>query len=190
MVHHSLTQYDYAMHKYDLFKNIIKQTPNIRLGTGSGKSPNGSILFSTVINQDIADIGKEIYKWNDITNKNIKIIPENLVEKITERGLAYWFMDDASKITTIYESKLGYSTKFILATNNCTSTELDIIKQMFLDKWNLKFNFHIAKKDILGNPIQWITYFPVNTHNEIITLVKPYIIDSMKYKFELGKGKF
>lgn len=65
---------------------------------------------------------------------------------------------------------------------------MSIIKKKW-KKWGLKTSFTIAKRDLYNNPTQWLTTFPVDSQLRLKELVEPYIIDSMKYKFDIRVGK-
>lgn len=104
----------------------------------------------------------EIY--NIVYLNNIKTINDKWLNNITERSIAYWFMDDGSK-------------NGIFATNCFTKDEVIKLKNMLKNKFNL--NFRIKK---VYNKNQWILCILPKSKQDFENLIRPYIIDSMKYK--------
>lgn len=95
-------------------------------------------------------------------NNKIKYINKELLLKIEPLGLAIWFMDDGSNCTSGYK----------LCTNGFSLEDLKIIKEVFLEKFQIEINFH---KD---NSI----YIPAKYKNKFKNLISPFIIPSMLYK--------
>ena len=100
---------------------------------------------------------------------NVKIVPHNIYELLTPKGLAFWIMDDGSK----HGSGLHIS---VYAFSN-----QDVDKLMFTlqDKFNLKCSIHYNrdKKPRI--------YIFKESMDHLITLVKPYFINEMLYKLGL-----
>lgn len=98
-----------------------------------------------------------------------KIIPDNIRELLTVRGLAFWIMDDGSKQGNgLHISVYGF-------------TDADVDKLMFTlqDKFGLKCSIHYNKD---GKPRIYI--FKESMDN-LIPLIKPYFIKEMLYKLGL-----
>lgn len=98
-----------------------------------------------------------------------KIVPENIRELLTPRGLAFWIMDDGSKQGSgLHISVYGFSNP-------------DVDKLMFTlqDKFNLKCSIHYNRDN---KPRIYIFKESMDT---LITLVKPYFIKEMLYKLGL-----
>lgn len=74
----------------------------------------------------------------------------------------------------------GYKCKpyggAMLCTNAFSREELELIKQMFKDKFNIEVTLNIKS----GN----IVYIPSKEFPKFKKLIEPYIIPSMKYKIE------
>lgn len=168
--HHSVEQKQYLYHKWEIFKPIIKQLPyNIENTSCTPNKLYNSIKVSTVINEDIFKYWQLFYK------NNVKIVPETIKAMMTERGLAFWFMDDG------YVTASGY--KF--ATDSFTLDDLYLLKDMLKDGYDIDTNFQksgISKKTGIQ---QYNLYIPSHVKHHFKNLIEPYIIDSLKYK--LGK---
>lgn len=100
---------------------------------------------------------------------NKKIVPENINELLTPRGLAFWIMDDGSKQGNgLHISVYGFS-----------NTDVDKLMFTLQDKFNLKCSIHYNRDN---KPRIYIFKESMDT---LITLVKPYFIKDMLYKLGL-----
>lgn len=110
----------------------------------------------------------ESYFTTKYINKK-KIVPNNIKELLTPRGLAFWIMDDGSKQGSgLHISVYGF-------------TDADVDKLMFTlqDKFNLKCSIHYNKDN---KPRIYIFKESMGT---LIPLIKPYFINEMFYKLGL-----
>lgn len=108
----------------------------------------------------------EIY--NFCYPNGIKTVTKEWLDKITPRGLAFWFMDDGTNSGT-------------LATNSFSYEEVTLIQKWFKEKWDIDTTIHTQKNK---GGAQYMIYIKVNSRPTFYNLVKPYIIPSMEYKFE------
>lgn len=104
-------------------------------------------------------------KVNGIT---VKRIPDWIEEYITPIGLAHWIMQDGSK------AKAGGIT---IATNSFTHEECQFLSMILFNKFNIKSTVIISAHN------QWRIYIWKESMIHLVSIVKPYIIDEMKYKF-------
>ena len=100
-------------------------------------------------------------KYYDSTGH--KRVHYEFVKDIEALGLAIWYMDD------------GYVTNnsCILSTCSFSLEEQKILSDVLLTKFNLHFN--IGKND---NSM----YLQARDFSKFVEIIKPYVIDSMKYK--------
>lgn len=96
----------------------------------------------------------------------MKIVPSNIQELLTPRGLAFWIMDDGSRHGSgLHISVYAFSNE-------------DVDKLMFTlqNKFNLKCSIHYNrdKKPRI--------YIFKESMDDLIALVKPYFIKEMLYK--------
>lgn len=122
----SVKQRVYLEHCYQLFKPYLREHKQIcsNLQIRAGKQ-NESLYFETCA------IFKEFlplfYKYETSSNKRIKIIPKNINEYLTFRGLAYWVMDDGT-----YNKGRVY-----LCTHSFTQEENILLCQVLETKFSL-----------------------------------------------------
>lgn len=167
----SIKQKEYIEHCYNLFKNYTKSGIKLNLNKRNNKI-NEILYFETCA------IFKEylpfFYKQKEGSNARIKIIPSNIYELLTPRGLAYWIMDDGT-----------YKGAVILCTHSFTEEEVLLLMNVLITKFNL--DCKIRKIKIRDTGLFWSTILiKSNSTYKLWDLVGEYILPSMYYKF----GKF
>lgn len=128
--------------------------------------------------KDILVKGK-IYKYLDFNTKSLqeftilhslfyyqkkKIIPITIENLLTPIGLAYWVMDDGSKL----------NTGFHFNTNGFERIHVEILTKVLFNKFNLKCSIHSRNRIFI-----WKNSVP-----QLISLIEPYIVPSMLYKIK------
>jgi len=107
--------------------------------------------------------------YNNINGINIKKVPHWIGEFITPLGLAHWLMQDGSR-----QVNQGVS----LATHSFTYEDCIFLSTILKKKYNLKCT--VIKT---GHIDQWRINIWKESMTNLVTIIKPYIIDEMKYKF-------
>ena len=100
---------------------------------------------------------------------NVKIVPDNIYELLTPRGLAFWIMDDGSK----------HGDGLHLSVYGFNSEDVDELMFTLQDKFSLKCSIHYNRDK---KPRIYI--FKESMHT-LTPLVKPYFINEMLYKLGL-----
>lgn len=108
--------------------------------------------------------------------KNNKTIKRKWLNYLDEKGLAIWFMDDGSL------TKRGKSGYISLHTNNFGIKEHRIIIKYFKQKWKLHPTLRVVKRKN-KNQSFFLVFSPDETR-KFIEVVKPHIIEIMKYKVD------
>lgn len=108
--------------------------------------------------------------YKEVNGVMVKRVPSWVGEFITPLGLANWIMQDGSR-----QKKQGIT----LATNSFTYEECVFLSKILTEKFNLKTSVIKA-----GHEGQWKISIWKQSMPDLVLLVKPYIIDEMKYKFE------
>jgi ubiquinol-cytochrome c reductase cytochrome b subunit len=107
--------------------------------------------------------------YHEVNGKIMKKIPIWIDEFITPIGLAHWIMQDGSR-----QKNQGIS----LATNSFTYNDCFYLSKILQNKYNLKTSVIKA-----GHYNQWKISIWKESMLDLVSIVKPYIIDEMKYKF-------
>ena len=96
----------------------------------------------------------------------VKFIPKNLENLLTERGLAYWIMDDGYKA----------SDGFYLCTESYSIEDHKILVDLLKNKFNLECSIH---KTTNGNRL----YIFSGSKEILFKIIKPFLLDHFNYKF-------
>lgn len=156
----------YAYHLYSIFKLFIKTEPKeiVRKKSKLTGSIHTDIIFSTLKYSFFNWVREEFYV------NNVKIVPKNMSNYLTEVGLAFWIMDDGS-----YNKPNG---NLILCTDSYTKDDVLFLISILKDKFDLSCGLVKLKSDKESYRIR------VNKSSmpQLIVLVKPHILPSMCYK--------
>lgn len=110
------------------------------------------------------NVYKEIF-YND----NVKIIPNNIQELLTPRGLAFWIMDDGSR----------HGSGLHISVYSFSNEDVDNLMLTLQKKFNLKCSIHYNKDK------KPRIYIFKESMVDLIALIKPYFIKGMLYKLGL-----
>ena len=108
--------------------------------------------------------------YNEVDGVITKKIPEWIGEFITPIGLAHWIMQDGSR---------QMDQGICLATNSFTYEDCVYLSKILSVKYGLKTSVIKA-----GHINQWKISIWKQSMSNLVLIVKPYIIDEMKYKFK------
>lgn len=154
----------YMLHVYNLFEEWVISEPHKKTRI----SPKGN----TVINWGFQTIGHKVFV--EIANlfiKDKKIISHNLIlNHLTPRGLAYWFMDDGGKLDY---NKNSNNKSVVLNTQSFTPEEVRTMADQLTEKFKLECEIRSNK----GKKV-----IVIKNYDIFISLIDSYIIDEMRYK--------
>src|SRR5260221_1670994 len=156
----------YIYHLYSLFQDYCSSRP--RIETITLKSQPGkeykSIRFHTLTLPCFNYYCDLFYHFYGI--KYTKIIPTNLSDLLTPIGLAYWIMDDGSKMSG--------SNGLVLCTESFTLKEHHILIAVLKNKFNLDCNIQESSR--------YRIYIQSKSRNKLLDLVHPHILPHFYYK--------
>lgn len=157
--------YLYFIYFQFLFWGLVSTTTPIPFKIGDGKGGKHLVLrFRTRTSVK--------YTWfrNIFYPEGKKIVPPNIADYLTPRGLTYWIMDDG-----------GYhKSGLILHTNSYTKKDVELLQFVLFNKFNIKTN-------IWPKYNNYILYVPASSLPTVRELVLPYIHSSIKYKVHANK---
>lgn len=133
-----------------------------------------SIKWKTFSFSSLNFLYDSFYSTNKDTierNQNIKKVPTNIYSLLTQQALAIWIMDDGGKSG----SGLKISTESFCYEDN-----------LLLQK-TLKIKFSI-EPSIQRHKKKYLLYFKKNQIFSLYSIVKPYILPCMRYKFNVEKN--
>nr|DAF63646.1 MAG TPA: endonuclease [Podoviridae sp. ctz6O13] len=160
IITHGGNQWEYFKHKCTVFKDLIGKpctTPRFDKRTMKYYK-RYTVKFLT--NPLYTKLKEELYP------NGIKTVTQEWLDKITPRGLAYWFMDDGCN-------------SGIIATNSFSLEECKLIQQWFYDKWGVECSI---RKQVNNKHLQYLLYIKTDSRAVFSSLIEPYVIPSMKYK--------
>jgi hypothetical protein len=132
---------------------------------------NGDVFFHYRINtytfSSFNWIHEMFYKFNELENKLVKIIPNNIEEYLTPLAIAIWFMDGGSK--------LGKGAK--IATNSFTRLELQFLCDILFKKYHIIVTLNSGGKNN-GHTL----YIHSKSMPLFSKMVKRYMLPSLHYK--------
>ena len=157
----------YVNHVYNLFNEWVLSQPHKK----SRLSPQKNLVinwgFQTLSHKAFNPLA-ELFLIN-----GKKSVPKYLIKNhLTEKGLAYWFMDDGGKLDYNKNSK---NKSIVLNTHSFPEEEVLNMSKELNEKINLECNIRSnkGKKIIVINSISYLTFRK---------LVDPHIISDMRYK--------
>ena len=157
----------YLLHVYNLFDEWVLSSPHKK----SRLSPKGNL----VVNWGFQTISHEAF--NPLANlfliTNKKGIPDSLImNHLTSRGLAYWFMDDGGKLDYNKNSK---NKSIVLNTQSFTEDEVKMLSNELKAKFNLEC-------ELRSNKGKKVIVISNNSYPLFYELVSPFILPEMRYK--------
>ena len=107
--------------------------------------------------------------YHEVNGIMTKKVPKWISEFITPIGLAHWIMQDGSR-----QKNQGLN----IATNSFTYEDCVFLSEIIREKYGLKTS--VVKAGYID---QWKISIWKQSMTDLVSIVKPYIIDEMKYKF-------
>ena len=124
----------------------------------------------------------KIFDLEEDIPKNSKTVPDWILDKLDERGIAIWYMDDGS--INKRQLKNGNISNYISIHSNNFDYET---QEKFVKKFNeygINPTIHKTKK-----LYYYLTFNKENTH-KLLDLISPYIHESMQYKIDSRKNNY
>lgn len=166
-------QLEYLKYKQQIFNGDGKI---VNAGIGSfGKAPS----YHWFLNVD-ANISMNVRK--DWYQDGKKRISDKVISKITPISLAFWYMDDGC---LSYRNKEETAYFIRLNTQGFSYEEIDKLRLMLDRKFNIISKIN---KDKMSSKGEWMYRLDISSteeSNKFLSLVAPYICDSMLYKLPL-----
>lgn len=165
-VEHGLAQKDYVSWKYKILKNLVFTEPKLSFRyKSSGEKYKKSWWFRTIRHPFLTKIYKVFYEGNEYKCGR-KIVPKSIGKSLNPMALAVWIMDDGC-----------YSRQKIdISTYAFRLSEIELLGRV------LKNKFGIRTKFFKDRDKGYRMYFNIQETKNLIKIIYPYIIDSMRYK--------
>jgi LAGLIDADG DNA endonuclease family len=172
---------EYCIHVYEQFKALCNNPPKITTDKDmrSGKLVEyQKITWQTRVTAELHYYGHLFYKWDAFKPRRVgsgigtfvKVIPVNIEELISPISLAYLYMDDGHLQLDINNGTKGA----YLCLGGFTQSEILLLVGVLNKKWGFDARIHEQKR----------IYIPQGSLTKFYSVIKPHIIDSMKYKIK------
>jgi hypothetical protein len=159
-VHHGVKQKEYVFWKYGVLKNFVLKEPRESLWDNPKRNLHEvSWYFHTKSTSDFGTLYRCFYR------DGVKVLPNTVLDILTPRMMAVWFMDDGSNT----------GEGFTISTHGFSYGEQVRIANFFRNRWAIaatvrkdrtKFKLAIGRNDC----------------EKFVGLIRPFIIPSMIYK--------
>ena len=153
---HGYGQKDYVYEKARILSSLNLKVREVE-NKGCGE-------MSVTLTTSCIKYFKDIYELLYTNGKKVSL---DYLNKINEVGLAFWWADDGN-----YRNNLGR-----LHTEGFTKAENYLIAKWFKDKWDIEVEVSLDKRKNL-----YYLRFRKEPLDKFITLIKPHIPKTMKYK--------
>lgn len=160
-IHQSEKQKEYVFWKYEQLRNLVLRGPRrIKAGYDAQRKTDWySWYFHTRTLEELGPIYHYFYKSGE------KILPDNIVQLLTPRAMAIWFMDDGSNTDKSYTlSTHSFSFKNQGRIIAFLKGKFGIAGTIIRDR--SKFKIRIGRRE----------------YQKFNAIIEPYIIPSMIYK--------
>lgn len=169
----TLKSKEYIFYLWKLLGALCTQTePRPWPNTSSGLEIK-QYTFSSRSLPALSEIYEKWYKWDELSQRYIKIVPLDIKDLLNEKGLAIWIMDDGFKVN----NGVG------LATESFTEQEVDRLKLVLENKFGLLVTKNPRKTK--SDMSRFRLFISAKSRNKLHSLVLPFFIPQMLYKLNL-----
>lgn len=166
IISQSMIQENYCLWKFNKLSNLSNKVAISKRKVDSRTNKYyEAVTFSLKSNSNLQ------FLYDLFIENNKKVIKDIIYDYITPLSLAVWFMDDGKSASYGYEI---CSESFSFSENNVL---IEII--------NTKFNLNLKIKKSNNS---YRIAIPSSEKEKFANLIRPYMIDSMKYKLCYWKG--
>ena len=161
----------------EVYKPICSSTIPRPWPTPESGLPATQYHFSTRALPYLTELHRQWYYWSNEKNKFIKIVPLNIGDLLTRRGLAHWLMGDGYWDNT--------SNTVIICTDGFTLSEVELLVSVLKTKFNLVAT--VQRRIKANKEVCWRIRLSAKSPNisHLISLVQPYFIPSMLYRLNI-----
>lgn len=170
---------EYLFHKYKILQNLCNYAPkeNEILDERTGNLIK-RWSFNTLTNTSLKFFGNLFYTYDINKQKWIKKVPLKLETFLTPRALAYFYMDDGAL------KWFGHSNAMRICTENFSREDTNRIKNSLKNLYNIEIG--LTKKHLKNGETRFRISISEKSSNSFRELIKPYLVECMKYKVSDG----
>lgn len=166
----------YVEHLYDVFFSLVNPDtpPAVRVAEKGTK-----LAFTTLNHPSLRHYGR-LFNWStteDELKKGVgrKQVPKNIYKYLSDRALAYWFMDDGALKGNNRSGKTIHTEGF-------TKESVYILQDALIRK-GIDTKVHIQNRDYNGTPKRYYILYITAKGDPIFTeKIRPFMHPVFKYK--------
>ena len=180
---HKKDHKDYLFHKYEILKPLCGSEPHYSETTDSRtKKTYGRFAFNTLVSSELLFYANMFYTRNPKNPKQwIKDVPNKVEKHLTPAAVAYFYMDDGSLKS--YEK----SNAMRLCTESFSVEGVHRLQNALQNCYNLRTT--TTKRTLSSGEIRLRMAIPEKSSAAFREIIKPYLIDCMKYKVSDGNKR-
>jgi hypothetical protein len=167
---HGSKHVDYILYKYKILKDLCGSMPKESFTFDFRTNKVYSrYSFNTLTNPSLRLFANMFYKFDNKTQKWVKIIPIKIGLFLTPCALAFFYMDDG-----LLKWK-GHTKAARLCTDNFAYEDVKRLQSVLMSKYKISTTLSKSRK---GHRIE------INQQNALLfyEMIKPYMHSSMTYK--------
>jgi len=176
---HQAEHKEYLLHKYDVVKTLCSSPPIYdEIFDQRSQKTDKRWYFNTQVNESLRLYGNLFYTLDPKTFLLVKDVPEKIELFLTPKAVAYWYMDDGAL------KWLGKSNAMRISTESFSEEGVNRLQKALKKLYGIETN-----KVRKTNQNVFIGYrIGINEQNSanFRELIKPHLIDCMKYKVSDG----
>nr|YP_635856.1 putative site-specific DNA endonuclease [Oltmannsiellopsis viridis]YP_635906.1 putative site-specific DNA endonuclease [Oltmannsiellopsis viridis]ABB81974.1 putative site-specific DNA endonuclease [Oltmannsiellopsis viridis]ABB82017.1 putative site-specific DNA endonuclease [Oltmannsiellopsis viridis] len=174
---------EYVEQVYMKFRDFVSKPPEFAQPKGQSTSNEGSYVFKTYARDCFRYYAQQFYYKDKQRLRNPpnyrndkpwrRAVPNHIHRMLTERSLAYWFMDDGS-----------WTRSGLYLNTQCFEREGD--QQKLISALKTCFDLRATKQ---RDGTHYRLAILAADHDKFYQLVRPYIYSCFEYKFEFYLNK-
>ena len=150
----------------EIFDPITNMKPKVLIRNDKRSNKTTQSLFFWTLTLPCLN-----YYYNLFYKDIIKLIPNNIGELLTEKGLAFWIMGDG-----MYRKDRG---GVVICTDSFTLQGTELLVNVLVNKYGLSASIQIHRENV------YRIYIHKKSIDTLKDLIKPFFVPCLKYKIGL-----
>lgn len=180
---HKAEQKPYLNHKFDIMKEYCSSEPKPNnVYDKRTKKVYERWYFNTTVHPSLRFFGNMFYTYDKKTGRMVKDVPVKIEKFLTPAAVAYWYMDDGSLKWP------GNSNGMRICTESFSVDGVLRLERALKNLYGIKATHTEKNKMVQGQKVLVGLRLSINEEQSAAfrELIKPYLLDCMKYKVSDG----
>lgn len=180
----SAEQEAYLDHKFQIMRNLCNMDKPVYDETRDERTNKvyKRYYFNTRTHASLRFFGNMFYTYDKKTNRMVKDVPVRIEKYLTPAAVAYWYMDDGSLQWP------GNSNAMRICTESFSNDGVFRLQKALKNLYNIQPTLIEKNKIVEGKKVLVGFRMAINEGQSAAfrELIKPHLVDSMKYKVSDG----